>query len=106
MVTKSQGAGQESAVDKTITIDGYVVWRIPNREAADRFVRTFGSIERAEQYLQDKIRGDLGGEIPKLSLEDLHTIASGVVDKNRNSLSERLLWPHRFARSRTTVTRA
>lgn len=82
-------------VDKTITIDAYVVWRIPNADAADRFVRTFGSIEKAEQYLREKVRSDLGAVIPKMSLEDLHAPRGDFVHRTRDHISEQLLKPHR-----------
>src|SRR4051794_34804365 len=34
-------------IDKTLTVDAYVCWSIPDKEGVDRFIRTVGTPERA-----------------------------------------------------------
>ncbi|MBL8823428.1 MAG: hypothetical protein JNJ77_12625 [Planctomycetia bacterium] len=60
-----------------LTFDVFVCWRIgsPSRqndaEAADRFVRSFGSIMRAQQYLRTQIVSRLKAELGGIFLHDL-----------------------------------
>ncbi len=84
----------EGTIDQTVTIDGYVCWRIPNKDAVDRFIRSVGTVERAEKILLDRIRGDLGAVIPTKSLDQLVNAEKGVVESERKKLRESLLAPH------------
>src|SRR5688572_2562638 len=40
-----------NTIDKTLTIDAYILWRIDGSDGADRFVRTVGSVQGAQLIL-------------------------------------------------------
>src|SRR5262249_24568278 len=82
-------------VDKTLAIDAYVVWRVPDAEAAERFIVTVGTAERARELLRDRVRGRLGAAIARMHLEDLVSDRDGWVDRQREALRARLLAPYR-----------
>ena len=42
-------------IDKTITVDAYVCWRIDGEEGVRHFIRALGTPERAEEVLQPRI---------------------------------------------------
>ncbi|MEZ6139180.1 MAG: protease modulator HflC [Zavarzinella sp.] len=58
-------------VDKTISVDAFVVWKIPNEEALDRFVKTVGSPEQARRLLIPRITGRVAAVISQMPLEKL-----------------------------------
>jgi membrane protease subunit HflC len=58
-------------IDKTLTIDGYVCWRIAGKEGADRFIRTVGTPDRARTLLGQRINSELGAAVGQMELDDL-----------------------------------
>lgn len=78
-------------IDKTLTIDAYVCWRVAGSEGADRFVRTLGSIDSAQLILGQRISSELGAAIAELELDDLVSTDSARVDRQRETLRTRLL---------------
>ena len=64
------------SVDKTLSVDAFVTWRIPDSEAADRFIRTVGSPEQARRLLAPQINGRLASVIATMPLTNL----IGVID--------------------------
>lgn len=92
LMTEDQRMG--GTIDMTLTIDGFVCWRVPDKEAVDRFVRSVGSVDQARALLLDRIRGDLGAAIPAMSREDLINENAQVVDAKREELRQKLLAPH------------
>lgn len=78
-------------IDKTLTIDAYVLWRIAGKDGADRFVRTIGSVAGAEQILGQRVASELGAAIAQMELDDLVSTDAGKVDERREKLRERLL---------------
>jgi membrane protease subunit HflC len=78
-------------IDKTLTVDAYVCWRIPNKEGVDRFIRTVGTPERARTVLSGRISGELGAAIGEMELDDLISTEVGKVDRKREDLRKRLL---------------
>ncbi len=60
-----------STVDKTIAVDAYVCWRIPDADSVDRFVRTVGTAEQAKQVLGSRIRNRLAAVISRMPFDDL-----------------------------------
>ena len=59
------------SVDKTLTVDAFVTWRIPDSDAADRFIRTVGTPEQARRLLAPQINGRLASVIATMPLTDL-----------------------------------
>lgn len=58
-------------VDKTLAVDAFVTWKIPDAEAADRFVKTVRTPEQARKILGPLINGRLAAIISTMPLEDL-----------------------------------
>src|SRR5262249_20896268 len=59
-----------NTIDKTLTIDAYVCWRIDGREGADRFVRSVGSIDSGQLILGQRIASELGAAVAELEQDD------------------------------------
>jgi membrane protease subunit HflC len=78
-------------IDKTLTVDAYVCWRIAGKDGVDRFIRTVGTPERARTVLSGRISSELGAAIGQMELNDLISIEPGKVDRERERLRERLL---------------
>ncbi len=58
-------------IDKTLSVEAYVVWKIADQKSVDRFVQRIGSNDRARAILGPRINSQLGAEIGKLRMEDL-----------------------------------
>jgi membrane protease subunit HflC len=60
-----------------LTFDVFICWRIgsangrPDADAVDRFVRSFGSLDRAQQYLRTQVVSRLKAELGHALLADL-----------------------------------
>ncbi|MGL4551449.1 MAG: protease modulator HflC [Gemmataceae bacterium] len=78
-------------IDKTLTLDAYVSWRIAGSDGADRFVRTLGTVEAAQRLLGQRVASELGAAVPELELEDLVSVQPGRVERQREALRTRLL---------------
>jgi membrane protease subunit HflC len=77
-----------NTIDRTLTIDAYVCWRIAD---ADRFIRKVGTPEGAQQFLAQRINSELGAAIGQMELDDLVSTEPGRVDARREQLRQRLL---------------
>jgi membrane protease subunit HflC len=80
-----------NTIDKTLTVDAYVLWRIDGKVGADQFVRAVGSLAGAEQILGQRVGSELGAAIANLELDDLVSTDAGKVDRQRGWLRLRLL---------------
>jgi membrane protease subunit HflC len=78
-------------IDKMLTLDAYVCWRITDKAGVDRFLRTMGTPEQAQAILGQHISSELGAAISQMELEDLISIEVGKVDRQREALRKRLL---------------
>jgi modulator of FtsH protease HflC len=58
-------------IDKTLSIEAYVCWRIADRDAVDVFVKSLGTPERAQFILGPRVNSLLGAEITKMAMADL-----------------------------------
>lgn len=78
LIRDRDASGQDKPLP--LTFDVFVCWRIGSQsrqndaEAADRFVRSFGSIMRAQQYLRTQIISRLKAELGGIFLHDLINI--------------------------------
>jgi membrane protease subunit HflC len=88
LLTKDPGG---NTIDKTLTIDAFVCWRIAGNEGADLFVRSVGSIDGAQLILGQRITSELGAAIADMELDDLISTDPNKVDRMREQLHERLL---------------
>jgi modulator of FtsH protease HflC len=79
-------------VDKTIAVDAFVAWRIPDAAAVDRFVRTVGSPEAARRILTPRVNGKLAAIIGTLPLDVLVAVADvAAIDERSRNLRAKLL---------------
>lgn len=79
-------------VDKTLAVDAFVTWRVPDAAAADTFVRTVGTPEQAKRVLVPRISGRLAAVISNLSLDELIAVADEAgVDARNEKLRRQLL---------------
>src|SRR5262245_55052980 len=49
-------------IDKTVTVEAYVLWRVADKEGVDRFVRAVGTPERVRDILGQPLSSRLGAE--------------------------------------------
>lgn len=78
---------QGRTVDKTIAVDAFVCWRVPDAASADRFIRVVGTIEQARRLLTPRLTGRLSAVISNLPMDDLIQVADAATVESR---SERL----------------
>ena len=79
-------------VDKTLAVDAFVTWRVPDAAAADRFVRTVGTPEQAKRVLVPRISGRLAAIISNLSLDELIAVTDEAgIDARTEKLRKQLL---------------
>lgn len=78
-------------IDRTLTVEGYVCWRIADATGVDRFIRTVGTPDRARQLLSQQISSQLSAEIGKMRLDEFVSDSPGQVDRGMADLRQRLL---------------
>lgn len=79
-------------VDKTITVDAYVSWRVPDAAAADRFVRTVGTPDQARRVLAPRIAGRLAAVVGTMPPDDFISVADdAAVEARAERLRRQLL---------------
>jgi membrane protease subunit HflC len=78
-------------IDKMLTLDAYVCWRITDKDGVDRFLRTVGTPDQAQAILAQHISSELGAAISQMELDDLISTEEGRVDRQREALRQRLL---------------
>ena len=79
-------------VDKTLAVDAFMTWRIPDAAAADRFIRTVGTAEQAKRILGPRINGRLAAIISTMPLDDLIAVADEAkIDERTERLRVQLL---------------
>ncbi|HJZ53443.1 MAG TPA: SPFH domain-containing protein [Gemmataceae bacterium] len=61
-------------VDKTLAVDAFITWQIPDAAAADRFVKVVRTPEQAKKILGPLINGRLAAIISTLPLDDLISV--------------------------------
>jgi membrane protease subunit HflC len=80
-----------NTIDRTLTIDAYVCWRITDREGVDRFIRSVGTPAGAQAILGQRINSELGAAVGRMELEDLVSTDPDKVDGQRRELRRQLL---------------
>lgn len=79
-------------VDKTLAVDAFVTWRIPDAEAADRFVKAVRTPEQSRKILGPLINGRLAAIISNMPMDDLIGVAElKAVDERAERVRRRLL---------------
>jgi membrane protease subunit HflC len=62
-------------IDRTLTVEAFVCWRIAGREGVGRFLSTVGTPEQARAVLGQRVSGRLGAVVGTLPLEELVSVA-------------------------------
>ena len=79
-------------VDKTLAVDAFVTWKIPDAAAADRFVKVVRTPEQAKKILAPLINGRLAALISTMPLDDLISVAElPAIDDRTDRVRRRLL---------------
>jgi membrane protease subunit HflC len=66
-----------NTVDKTLSVEAYVCWRIADVEAADLFIKSLGTPERARTILGQRVNSLLGAAITQMAMDDLVSTEPG-----------------------------
>jgi membrane protease subunit HflC len=83
---------QGRTIDRTLTVEAFVCWRIAGADGVDRFLRTVGTPEQARAILGQRVSGRLGAVVGTLPLEELVSVADTAgVEARAVRLRERLL---------------
>src|SRR5579871_862996 len=82
---------KRNTIDRTLTLDAYVCWRIADARGVDSFVRSVGTPAGAQTILGQRITSELGAAIGQMELEDLISANPKKVDEARETLRSRLL---------------
>jgi membrane protease subunit HflC len=82
---------QRNTIDKTLTIDAYVCWRIAGGEGVDRFLRSVGTPAGAQAILSQRINSQLGAVIGERELDDLISDKPHRVENARQEIRQKLL---------------
>jgi membrane protease subunit HflC len=65
---------QRKTIDKTLTVDAYVCWRVADAQSVDRFIRTVGTVDGANAVLRQRVTSELGAAVGKMELSDLISV--------------------------------
>jgi membrane protease subunit HflC len=82
---------KRNTIDRTLTLDAYVCWRITDARGVDRFIRSVGTPTGAQAVLGQRINSELGAAIGQMELDDLINPDPKKVDDARTALRKRLL---------------
>jgi len=82
---------KRNTIDRTLTLDAYVCWRIADATGVDQFIRSVGTPAGAQAILGQRITSELGAEIGRMELDDLINTSPEKVDAAREQLRRRLL---------------
>jgi modulator of FtsH protease HflC len=82
---------KRNTIDRTLTLDAYVCWRIADAKGVDQFIRSVGTPAGAQAILGQRITSELGAAIGQMELDDLINPNPETVDAARVKLRQRLL---------------
>jgi membrane protease subunit HflC len=70
---------QGKTIDKTLTVEAFVCWKIAGADGVDRFIRRMGTASRARDILGQRINSQLGAAIGRMKMDDLISTEPGTV---------------------------
>jgi membrane protease subunit HflC len=83
---------QKDGIDRTLTIDAYMCWRIADADAVDRLFKAAGGLDEAKSLLAQKLGSELGAACGTLQMDDLvNSKEPARVKLEREKLRTRLL---------------
>ena len=86
-----------NTIDKTLSIEAYVCWRIADADAVDVFIKSLGTPERARSILGPRVNSLLGAAITQMAMDDVVSTEPGKeagktkVDEKMKHLRDQLL---------------
>ncbi|MGL4421980.1 MAG: SPFH domain-containing protein [Gemmataceae bacterium] len=72
--TLTQDAGGPT-IDKTLSVDVTIVWRVPEANAAEQFLRTLGTAEQARRVIAPRINSRLASILSTMPMDALISVA-------------------------------
>jgi membrane protease subunit HflC len=80
------------AADKTLTLDAFITWRIPDAAAADQFVRAVGTVDQVKRILAFRLVGRIAAVVSGMTLDELISVKDGAdADARAEKLQQLLL---------------
>ena len=61
----------KKAIDKKMSVEAYVCWRIADAGAVETFIQSLGTVVRAQNILRERFHTQLGALIGRKSMDDL-----------------------------------
>lgn len=69
---------QGQTVDRTLTVEAFVTWRIAGADGVDRFLRTVGTPDQARSMLGQHVSSRLGAVIGSMGLDEIVSVADSA----------------------------
>lgn len=87
---------QRKAIDKNLSVEAYVCWRIGDAAGVEKFIQSMGTVERAQAVLRQSLNSELGAAIGQMRMDDIISTQTGAagrthVDDKMDELQSRLL---------------
>jgi modulator of FtsH protease HflC len=79
---------KRNTIDKTLTVDAFVTWRVPDAAAADLFVRAVGTPDQVKKLLAPQISGRLATVVGGMSLDELVSVPKADDPTERQRLAD------------------
>lgn len=80
-----------NTIDKTLTVEAFVCWRIAGKDGVDQFIRGLGTVDVAQTILGQRIKSQLGAAIGEISMDDLISTEPGKVDATMENIKTKLI---------------
>ncbi len=79
-------------IDKTLAVDAFFTWRVPDAAAADTFVRTLGTPDQVRRVIGPRVGARLATAVATLPLDALIAVADdAALDARTDQFRRRLL---------------
>jgi membrane protease subunit HflC len=84
-------------IDKTLSVEATVLWKIAGKDAVERFIQRMGTPERASEILGQRVTSLLGAVIGRMRMDDLISVEPGTapsrthVDEKMEDLKDKLM---------------
>lgn len=79
---------KKNTIDKTLTVDAFITWRVPDPTAADQFVRAVGNPDQVRKLLAPQISGRLATVVGGMALDELVSVPAAEDPTARQQLAD------------------
>ena len=80
---------KRNTIDKTVTVDAFITWRVADAADADTFVKATGGPEQVKKLLAPQISGRLAAVVGAMSLDELVSVPKADDADERQALADR-----------------